>query len=252
MATAVVPNLEQGRFGYLKPKDVARLEEAYRFSDAAHAGQTRQSGDPYISHPLAVAEILADWHLDGQTLIAALLHDVTEDTSVTKDEISDTFGKPIAELVDGVSKLDKIEFQSAEDAQAENFRKMLLAMARDVRVILIKLADRLHNMRTLEAVEPAKRRRVARETVEIDAPIANRLGLNSIFQELEDLSFQHLYPARYRVLAKAVKSARGNRREVVGKVMEAVKRKLKDSKVEVQVHGREKHLYSIYRKMREK
>ena len=164
MATAVVPNLEQGRFGYLKPKDVARLAEAYRFSEAAHAGQTRQSGDPYISHPLAVAEILADWHLDGQTLMAALLHDVTEDTSVTKDEISDTFGKPVAELVDGVSKLDKIEFQSAEEAQAENFRKMLLAMARDVRVILIKLADRLHNMRTLGAVPPAKRRRVARET----------------------------------------------------------------------------------------
>ena len=164
--------LDRARFGYLKPKDVARLAEAYRFSEAAHAGQTRQSGDPYISHPLAVAEILADWRLDGQTLMAALLHDVTEDTSVTKDEISDTFGRPVAELVDGVSKLDKIEFQSAEDAQAENFRKMLLAMARDVRVILIKLADRLHNMRTLGAVAPAKRRRVARETMEIYAPLA--------------------------------------------------------------------------------
>src|SRR6476660_4052452 len=139
MATAVVPNPEQGRFGYLKPKDVARLAEAYRFSEAAHAGQTRQSGDPYISHPLAVAEILADWHLDGQTLMAALLHDVTE------DESSDTFGRPVAELVDGGSKLDRIEFQSAEDAQAENFRKMLLAMARELRVILIKLADRLQN-----------------------------------------------------------------------------------------------------------
>src|SRR6266853_1577262 len=149
---AAVPLLDQDRFAYLKPKDVARLADAYRFSEAAHAGQTRQSGDPYISHPLAVAEILADWHLDGQTLMAALLHDVTEDTAVTKDEISDTFGKPVAELVDGVSKLDKIEFQSAADAQAENFRKMLLAMARDVRVILIKLADRLHNMRTLGAV----------------------------------------------------------------------------------------------------
>src|SRR5229473_3182780 len=154
---AAVPTLEQGRFGYLKPKDVARLAEAYRFSEAAHS---------------------------GQTLMAALLHDVTEDTSVTKDEISDTFGKPVAELVDGVSKLDKIEFQSAEHVQAENFRKMLLAMARDVRVILIKLADRLHNMRTLGAVPPAKRRRIARETMEIYAPIANRLGLNTLFHEL--------------------------------------------------------------------
>src|SRR5919108_394085 len=172
--------LDPVRFGYLKPKDVARLAEAYRFSEAAHAGQTRQSGDPYISHPLAVAEILADWHLDGQTLMAALLHDVTEDTAVTKEEISDTFGRPVAELVDGVSKLDKIEFQSAEHVQAENFRKMLLAMARDVRVILIKLADRLHNMRTLGAVPPAKRHRIARETMEIYAPIANRLAESGV------------------------------------------------------------------------
>src|SRR5918997_3485180 len=181
MAAAVIPGLEQGRFGYLKPKDLARLAEAYRFSEAAHAGQVRQSGDPYISHPLAVAEILADWHLDAQTLIAALLHDVTEDTSVTKDEVSDTFGRPVAELVDGVSKLDRIEFQSAEDAQAENFRKMLLAMARDVRVMLIKLADRLHNMRTLGAVPPAKRRRGGRGTIGIYSPIANRLGLNTLY-----------------------------------------------------------------------
>src|SRR6478672_366386 len=252
MAAAVVPNLEQGRFGYLKPKDVARLAEAYRFSEAAHAGQTRQSGDPYISHPLAVAEILADWHLDGQTLIAALLHDVTEDTSVTKDEISDTFGKPVAELVDGVSKLDKIEFQSAEVAQAENFRKMLLAMARDVRIILIKLADRLHNMRTLGAVPPAKRRRVARETMEIYAPIANRLGLNTLFHELQELAFSHLYPGRYKVLAKATAAARGNRREMIGRTLEAVKKKLADSGIEAVVQGREKHVYSTYRKMIDK
>jgi GTP diphosphokinase / guanosine-3',5'-bis(diphosphate) 3'-diphosphatase len=238
--------------GYLKPEDLTQLESAYHFSKAAHEGQFRQSGEPYISHPLAVADILAQWHLDPQALTAALLHDVTEDTEVTKTEISRNFGRPVAELVDGVSKLDKVEFDTLERAQAENFRKMLLAMARDVRVILIKLADRLHNMRTLDAVEPAKRRRVARETIDIYAPIANRLGLNAIFQELEDLSFQHLYPDRHRVLAKAVKAARGNRREVVGKVMEAVKRKLKDSKVDVQVNGREKHLYSIYRKMREK
>jgi RelA/SpoT family (p)ppGpp synthetase len=251
MAVAA-PLLEDARFGYLKPKDVARLAEAYRFSEAAHAGQTRQSGDPYISHPLAVAEILAAWHLDGQTLMAALLHDVTEDTSVTKDEISDTFGRPVAELVDGVSKLDKIEFQSAEDAQAENFRKMLLAMARDVRVMLIKLADRLHNMRTLGAVPPAKRRRVARETMEIYAPIANRLGLNTLYHELQELAFSHLYPTRYRVLAKATKAARGNRREMIGKTLDAIKKKLADSGIAAQVMGREKHVYSTYRKMIEK
>src|SRR6266568_3298206 len=252
MSAAVVPTLEQGRFGYLKPKDVARLAEAYRFSEAAHAGQVRQSGDPYISHPLAVAEILADWHLDGQTLMAALLHDVTEDTSVTKDEISDTFGKPVAELVDGVSKLDKIEFQSAADAQAENFRKMLLAMARDVRVILIKLADRLHNMRTLGAVAPAKRRRVARETMEIYAPIANRLGLNTLYHELQELAFSHLYPSRYKVLSKATKAARGNRREMISKTLEAIKKKLAESGIKATVFGREKHVYSTYRKMIEK
>jgi guanosine-3',5'-bis(diphosphate) 3'-pyrophosphohydrolase len=244
--------LSPARFGYLKPTDVARLAEAYRFSEAAHAGQTRQSGDPYISHPLAVAEILADWHLDGQTLMAALLHDVTEDTAVTKDEISDTFGKPVAELVDGVSKLDRIEFQSAEDAQAENFRKMLLAMARDVRVMLIKLADRLHNMRTLGAVSPAKRRRVARETMEIYAPIANRLGLNTLYHELQELAFSHLYPTRYKVLAKATKAARGNRREMIGRTLEATKKKLADSGIEAKVFGREKHVFSTYRKMIEK
>jgi RelA/SpoT family (p)ppGpp synthetase len=244
--------LDSRRFGYLKPKDVARLAEAYRFSEAAHHGQTRQSGDPYISHPLAVAEILADWHLDGQTLMAALLHDVTEDTSVTKDEISDTFGKPVAELVDGVSKLDRIEFQSAEDAQAENFRKMLLAMARDVRVMLIKLADRLHNMRTLGAVPPAKRRRIARETMEIYAPIANRLGLNTLYHELQELAFSHLYPTRYKVLAKATKAARGNRREMIGRTLEAIRKKLTDSGIPAQVFGREKHVYSTYRKMIEK
>jgi GTP diphosphokinase / guanosine-3',5'-bis(diphosphate) 3'-diphosphatase len=249
---AAVPVLDEARFSYLKPTDVARLEEAYRFSGEAHAGQTRQSGEPYISHPLAVAEILAGWHLDGQALVAALLHDVMEDTSVTKAEISDTFGKPVADLVDGVSKLDKIEFQSAEDAQAENFRKMLLAMARDVRVILIKLADRLHNMRTLAAVAPAKRRRVARETMEIYAPIANRLGLNELFHELQELAFAHMHPMRYRVLAKANRAARGNRREVVSKIEAAVKAKLADAGIPAAVSAREKHIYSIYRKMIEK
>ena len=238
--------------GYLKPDDVTRIESAYRFSEKAHEGQFRASGDPYISHPLAVANILAQLHLDSQALSAALLHDVMEDTSVTKAQLSKEFGKPIAELVDGVSKLDRIEFDTHEEAQAESFRKMLLAMARDVRVILIKLADRLHNMRTLQAVDAPKRKRVARETIEIYAPIANRLGLNAIYQELEDLSLMHLYPMRHRVLTKALKSARGNRREVVGKVEAAINSRLKSEKIDATVHGREKHLYGIYAKMREK
>ena len=238
--------------GYLKPEDVARVETAYHFSEAAHSGQFRASGDPYISHPLAVANILAELHLDSQALSAALLHDVMEDTEVTKTEISKKFGKPVADLVDGVSKLDRIEFETHEEAQAENFRKMLLAMARDVRVILIKLADRLHNMRTLDAVPVAKRKRIARETLDIYAPIANRLGLNGIYQELEDLGFLYLYPARNRVLSKALKRARGNRREVVGKVEETINKRLKKEGIEALVHGREKHHSRISRKMREK
>ncbi len=238
--------------GYLKPDDVAQLESAYQFSEQAHQGQYRGSGEPYISHPLAVANILAKWHLDSQALTAALLHDVMEDTAVSKADISQRFGKPVAELVDGVSKLDKIEFQTHEDAQAENFRKMLLAMARDVRVMLIKLADRLHNMRTLDGLAPEKRRRIARETLEIYAPIANRLGLNSIYQELEDLSFRYLYPRRYEVLSKAVRAARGNRREVVGKIRDAIERRLADANIEATVTGREKNLYSIYSKMHDK
>ena len=193
---------------YLKPEDIAQVWVAYRFSAAAHEGQMRKSGEPYISHPVAVAGILAELHLDVPTLIAALLHDVVEDTGVTKQEVSDQFGKQVAELVDGLSKLDRIEFQSATQAQAENFRKMLLAMSQDVRVILVKLADRLHNMSTLDAMGPDKRRRIARETLEIYAPIANRLGLNSIYQQLEDLSFKHLYPMRYGVISKAIKAAR--------------------------------------------
>ena len=237
---------------YLKPEDVARVEAAYRFSFDAHRGQYRSSGDPYISHPLAVAETLADWQLDTQALIAALLHDVMEDTAITKEQIAETFGKTAAELVDGVSKLDKIEHQSYEEAQAENFRKMLLAMARDVRVILVKLADRLHNMRTLEALRPDKRRRVARETLEIYAPIANRLGFNTLYRELQELAFRHLHPLRYAVLAKALKAARGNRREVVSKILDAVKKRLPTCNIEAEVSGREKHIYGIYRKMREK
>ncbi|MCX7891226.1 MAG: bifunctional (p)ppGpp synthetase/guanosine-3',5'-bis(diphosphate) 3'-pyrophosphohydrolase [Burkholderiales bacterium] len=248
----ILEGLKAGLSAYLKPADLERIEEAYRFSNAAHRGQFRQSGEPYISHPVAVAGILSEWQLDAQTLAAALLHDVMEDSHVSKDELAARFGKPVAELVDGVSKLDRIEFQSAQEAQAENFRKMLLAMARDVRVILIKLADRLHNMRTLDAVSPAKRRRIAKETVEIYAPIASRLGLDSLYRELQDLAFKHTYPLRYRVLAKAIRSARGNRREVVGKIAEGIKGRLAEAKIEATVQGREKHLFSIYRKMVEK
>lgn len=234
---------------YLKPEDIAQVWEAYRFSAAAHEGQKRISGDPYISHPVAVAGILAELHLDTPTLIAALLHDVVEDTGITKQKISRQFGKQVADLVDGLSKLDKIEFQSATQAQAENFRKMLLAMSQDVRVILVKLADRLHNMSTLDVMASEKRKRIARETLEIYAPIANRLGLNTIFQELEDLSFKHLYPMRFRVISKAIMAARGNRKEVVSKILEAIKRRLQEMHIEADVFGREKHLYSIYKKI---
>lgn len=238
--------------GYLKPEDVGRVEAAYHFSADAHQGQLRISGDPYISHPVAVASIVADWHLDPQALIAALLHDVMEDTHITKAEIAERFGKVSAELVDGLSKLDKIEFRSQEEAQAENFRKMLLAMASDLRVILIKLADRLHNMRTLDCVRPSKQRRIASETLEIYAPIANRLGLNDLFRELQELSFERKYPLRFRVLSKAIRAARGNRREVVGKVLAAIEERLPQWGIEAEVQGREKHLYGIYRKMVEK
>ena len=251
MAAVAITDLRQ-HLNYLTPSDLGRIEEAYHFSDTAHHGQFRKSGHPYISHPLAVAEIVADWQLDAQAVMAALLHDVMEDTEVSKQEITERFGKPVAELVDGLSKLDRIEFQSQVDAQAENFRKMLLAMARDVRVILIKLADRLHNMRTLDAVDAETRRRVARETLEIYAPIANRLGLDSLYRELQELSFAHLYPLRYKVLAKAVKAARGNRREVVDKILKALKERLPAAGIEAHVTGREKHIYSIYKKMHEK
>ena len=238
--------------GYLKQKDVALLRDAYEFGKSAHLGQFRMTGDPYISHPIAVSHTLVQWRLDGQALTAALLHDVMEDTAVTKKEIKDKFGTVVAELVDGVSKLDRIEFESQEHEQAENFRKMLLAMASDVRVILIKLADRLHNMRTLTVMLPHKRTRIARETMEIYAPIANRLGLNNLYQDLQELSFQHLYPNRYQVLTKALARARGNRREMVDKILNAISAKLKDNKIDAIVTGREKTIYSIYKKMIEK
>ncbi|HTP48311.1 MAG TPA: bifunctional (p)ppGpp synthetase/guanosine-3',5'-bis(diphosphate) 3'-pyrophosphohydrolase [Casimicrobiaceae bacterium] len=237
---------------YLPAPDVALVERAFAFSEHAHQGQFRKSGEPYITHPLAVASILSQWRLDAQGLAAALLHDVMEDTSVTKNQIESSFGKRVADMVDGVSKLDQIEFQSREDLEAESFRKMLLAMAQDVRVILIKLADRLHNMRTLDAMASAHRERIARETLDIYAPIANRLGLNALFQELQELAFKHLYPVRYRVLAKAIKAARGNRREVMNRILQSIRDGLKRAGIAATVSGREKITYSVYKKMREK
>ena len=237
---------------YFTQADIEQVWVAYRYAAAAHEGQTRRTGEPYISHPVAVACILAKLHMDLPTLLAALLHDVVEDTGVAIAEISEKFGKQVADLVEGLTKLDKIEFQSATQAQAENFRKMLLAMSQDVRVILVKLADRLHNMQSLDVMKLDKQKRIARETLEIYAPIANRLGLNLIYQELEDLSFKHLHPMRHRVIAKAIKVARGNRKEVISKILEAIKQSLTDAKIEVDVKGREKHLYSVYRKMANK
>jgi guanosine-3',5'-bis(diphosphate) 3'-pyrophosphohydrolase len=251
-SVASVTQLANKLAEYLTPAELKKVKEAYRFSDEMHLGQMRKSGEPYISHPIAVAEICADWKLDAQAIMAALLHDVMEDQDVKKEELIERFGPQVATLVDGLSKLDKIEFQSQIEVQAENFRKMLLAMARDVRVILVKLADRLHNMRTLGFMSPEKKRRIARETMEVYVPIAHRLGLNNIYRELQDLSFSHLYPLRYRTLSKAVKAARGNRREVVSKIMDSVNGTLTASGIEAQVFGREKTLFGIYRKMRNK
>ena len=237
---------------YLPPPDIALVERAFQFSDSAHRGQFRKSGEPYITHPLAVASILSQWRLDAQGLAAALLHDVMEDTAITKSEIETSFGKLVADMVDGLSKLDQIEFNSREDAQAESFRKMLLAMAQDVRVILIKLADRLHNMRTLDAMAPPHRRRIAHETLDIYAPIANRLGLNSLFLELQDLAFKHLYPMRFRILANAIKAARGNRREVMNRLLDVIRDGFAKAGITAVVSGREKTIYSVYKKMGEK
>ncbi|MFU8821457.1 MAG: RelA/SpoT family protein [Gammaproteobacteria bacterium] len=237
---------------YLSAEQVRQVMAAYGFAAKAHEGQQRYSGEPYISHPVAVATILADLKLDAQTLMAALLHDVIEDTGVPKDHIASLFGEEVAELVDGVSKLDKVEFRSRAEAQADSFRKMLLAMVGDIRVILVKLADRTHNMRTLWIMPPEKRRRIARETLEIYAPIANRLGMNAIRLELEDLGFRCLHPYRYRVLERAMKRAQGNQKQVIQKIGKRFAESLEEVQINARVAGREKHIYSIYRKMREK
>jgi len=237
---------------YLPPAQIERVREAYDYGAEKHQGQKRVSGEPYITHPVAVADILADLRLDGDTLVAAILHDVIEDTPTAKAEIASLFGEVVADLVDGVSKLDQIQFKNRQEAQAESFRKMLLAMVRDIRVIMVKLADRTHNMRTLGAMPPVKRRRIARETLEIYAPIAERLGLYAVKLELEDLGFRALYPYRYRVLERELKRARGNQKEFIGKIAESIKSALKKVEVVGAVEGREKHLYSIYKKMQNK
>ena len=237
---------------YLSKVQIDLLKQAYIVAREAHDGQMRSSGEPYITHPVAVALNLAKMHLDHETLMAALLHDVIEDTATTKDELAELFGHTVAELVEGVSKLDKLKFDNKEEMQAENFRKMILAMVQDIRVILIKLADRTHNMRTLGSLRPDKRRRIARETLEIYAPIANRLGIHDVKNELEVLGFEALYPMRARALKSAVKQARGNRKEIINNIQSEVTSRLAESGITAQVIGREKHLYSIYRKMQNK
>ena len=237
---------------YLDRKEVAKVARAYKYSEQCHQGQMRQSGDPYISHPLAVANILADMRLDHESLMAGLLHDVIEDTGVTKGQISRRFGRTVADLVDGVSKLTEIEFETRAEQQAESFQKMTLAMSRDIRVVLVKLADRLHNMRTLGVLSPEKRRRIARETLDIYAPIAQRLGINDIRIEFEDLGFAAMYPLRHRRLREAMKAARKNRKEIVTEIHQAIEVRLEGESFPALVKGREKHLWSIYKKMRSK
>jgi len=240
------------KLAYLGKPELKLIREAYKFADEAHLGQFRASGEPYITHPIAVAGLVADWRLDAQAVMAALMHDAMEDCGITKSELIERFGAPTADLVDGLTKLDKLQFSTREEGQAESFRKMLLAMARDVRVILIKLADRLHNMRTVLAIAEDRRQRMARETLDIYAPIAHRLGLNQTFRELQELSFACLNPWRHAALAKALERARGHRRDIVERVEQEVVRAFAAAKIKVQVGGREKTCYSIYRKMREK
>src|ERR1700761_2736761 len=237
---------------YLPAEQVARIREAAEFGASAHKGQKRLSGEPYIAHPVAAAAILADLRLDGDTIVAAILHDVIEDTPTPKDQLVQRFGADVADIVDGVTKLDQIKFKSREEAQAESFRKMLLAMVRDLRVVLVKLADRTHNMRTIEAMAVPRRRAIARETLEIYAPIAERLGLYNMKLELEDLGFKALYPRRYLVLERALKKARGNQKEFLKKIEQQLNAALVKNQIAAKVDTREKHLYSIYKKMRRK
>jgi guanosine-3',5'-bis(diphosphate) 3'-pyrophosphohydrolase len=238
------------KLDYLSKDQVDEIYHAYHLANDAHVGQKRYSGEAYINHPIAVATVLAEMRMDKESIMAGLLHDVVEDTTVTKADIAEQFGDTVADLVEGVTKLTKIEFKSRTEAQAENFSKMVLAMAKDIRVIIVKLADRLHNMRTIDSLPPPKRRRIAQETLEIYAPIANRLGMHSMYLELEDLGFKARYPRRFRVLQKAVDKATGNRREIFDVIFKSLKQGLNNSMCDkYEVKGREKHLYSIYKKM---
>jgi GTP pyrophosphokinase/guanosine-3',5'-bis(diphosphate) 3'-pyrophosphohydrolase len=240
------------KLSHLSKSDLKSVRDAYKFADEAHLGQFRASGEPYITHPIAVAGLVADWKLDAQAIMAALMHDAMEDCGITKTELIERFGATTAELVDGLTKLDKLNFSTREEGQAESFRKMLLAMSRDVRVILVKLADRLHNMRTMSAMKPEKRFRISRETLDIYAPIAHRLGLNQVYRELQELSFAFLHPWRHGALEKAVQRARGYRRDIVSRVQKDVSQAFTDARTKAEVSGREKTVFSIYRKMREK
>ncbi|MBE2895248.1 bifunctional GTP diphosphokinase/guanosine-3',5'-bis pyrophosphate 3'-pyrophosphohydrolase [Spirabiliibacterium falconis] len=236
--------------GYLPPDQIELVRQAYIVARDAHEGVTRSSGEPYITHPVAVASIIAEMKLDHEAVMAALLHDVIEDTPITQAQLTALFGESVAEIVEGVSKLDKLKFRTRKEAETENFRKMILAMTKDIRVVLIKLADRTHNMRTLGALRPDKRRRIARETLEIYAPLAHRLGIEHIKNELEDLGFEALYPNRYHVLQKVIQAARGNRKEMILSIADEIRGRLTEAGIPARVFGREKHLYSIYQKMR--
>ena len=244
--------LLEGLESYLPPEQIDTVARAYEFGAEAHDGQTRKTGEPYITHPVAVAQELGRMHLDVEAIVAALLHDVVEDTDVSLEMLAQEFGDEVAQLVDGVSKLDQIQFRSRAEAQAESFRKMMLAMIEDIRVILVKLADRLHNMQTMAAMPTDKQRRIARETIDIYAPIANRLGINRLKVELEDLGFKYLFPMRYRVIEKALKRSKGSQRQIVKKISDELGKALGEESIEADIVGREKHLYSIYRKMAEK
>lgn len=251
-ADGTIDSLASGLADYLGKDQVNSVRRAYFYAEQAHDGQLRRSGDPYVTHPLAVASILGEMHMDHQSLMAAMLHDVIEDTGITKTAIKSQFGNSVADLVDGVSKLNKITFSSRAEAQAENFQKMAMAMAKDLRVILVKIADRLHNMRTLDVLAPDKKRRIARETLDIYAPIANRLGMNNVRVEFEELGFNALYPMRARRIKAAVKRIRGNRKEILSKIQTSIEACLEREHLPGRTRGREKHLYAIYEKMRSK
>ncbi|WP_313771349.1 bifunctional GTP diphosphokinase/guanosine-3',5'-bis pyrophosphate 3'-pyrophosphohydrolase [Rheinheimera sp.] len=251
-AVYLFEGLKQQISAYLPPEQVALVQQAYVLARDAHAPQTRSSGEPYITHPVAVTSILADMRMDHETLMAALLHDVIEDTEYSREDLAERFGETVAELVQGVSKLDKVKFKDIKEFEVTNLQKMFMAMTQDIRVILIKLADRTHNMRTIGALKPEKRRRIAKETLELYAPIANRLGIHNIKNELENWGFRALYPMRYRALETAVKQARGNRREVIEKIQNEIESRIRNAGIQAEVSGREKHLYSIYRKMKSK